>query len=196
MSLGKFKEITLDTFQLVRAKLYFNCDSNTLLALPPSAKKPTSFGQLCGANDDDKLIWNKSAGQQQRGWKLGRRRGELATEFWEFSATQNVKRKLCKINYNWKQMNAKTISSQRIPRKSQKASTATLPIKIKERPQGVAQGRWRERVRERGCTNQKLRALKQMFTPTKQAQQQQQQQKRGQQAAACPVFGELELWQN
>lgn len=36
-----------------------------------------------------------------------------------------------------------------------------------------------------------------MFTPTKQAEQQQQQQlKRGQQAAACPVFGELELWQN
>lgn len=86
----------------------------------------------------------------ERGWKLGRRRGELATEFWEFSATQNVKRKLCKINYNWKQMNAKTISSQRIPRKSQKASTATLPIKIKERPQGVAQGRWREREWERG----------------------------------------------
>lgn len=54
----------------------------------------------------------------------------------------------------------------------------------------------RERVRERGCTNQKLRALKQMFTPTKQALKQQQQQKRGQQAAACPVFGELELWQN
>lgn len=48
-----------------------------------------------------------------------------------------VKRKLCKINYNWKQMNAKTISSQRIPQqRPQKAPAATLPIKIKERPQG------------------------------------------------------------
>lgn len=60
-----------------------------------------------------------------------------------------------------------------------------------------ARERERGRERERWCTNQKLRALKQMFTPTKQAEQQQQQQlKRGQQAAACPVFGELELWQN
>lgn len=123
------------------------------------------------------------------------REGGRGGSLWGVSATQNVKRKLCKINYNWKQMNAKTISSQRIPRKSHKAPTATLPIKIKERPQGVAQER--ERGRERWCTNQKLRALKQMFTPTKQAEQQQQQQlKRGQQAAACPVFGELELWQN
>lgn len=71
------------------------------------------------------------------------REGGRGGSLWGVSATQNVKRKLCKINYNWKQMNAKTISSQRIPRKSHKAPTATLPIKIKERPQGVAQERER-----------------------------------------------------
>jgi len=36
--LGSFKEIILDTFQLVK-KVYFNCDSNMLLPSPPSPKK-------------------------------------------------------------------------------------------------------------------------------------------------------------
>jgi len=47
--LGRFKEIILDTFQLVK-KVYFNCDSNTLLPSPPSPKKQEQHGQVCQDN--------------------------------------------------------------------------------------------------------------------------------------------------